>query len=96
MDTTGFFHYPGGAGAAAPSSPARASCGRDRGGWDACSSHGDAALPRRARTSCAQGERDRALYLLLDGRLEARPSGPVAPGQHVRRGRASSTAARAR
>jgi CRP/FNR family cyclic AMP-dependent transcriptional regulator len=40
--------------------------------------HTETRLYRAGDAVLVEGERDRALYLLVDGRLEA-PSGPVAP-----------------
>jgi CRP-like cAMP-binding protein len=76
MDTTGFFQYPG------IEAPADTRPGflEDRGDddWTLLLEHTETRLYRAGQQVLAQGEHDRALYLLVDGRLEA-PSGPVAP-----------------
>jgi CRP/FNR family transcriptional regulator, cyclic AMP receptor protein len=76
MDTTGFFQYPG------IEAPADTPPGflEDRGDddWTLLLEHTETRRYRAGQQVLAQGEHDRALYLLVDGRLEA-PSGPVAP-----------------
>jgi CRP-like cAMP-binding protein len=77
MDTTGFFQYPGDQALPAENPPGFLS---DRGDedWALLLEHTEARLFRAGQTVLTEGERDRALYLLVDGRLQA-PSGPVAP-----------------
>jgi CRP/FNR family transcriptional regulator, cyclic AMP receptor protein len=76
MDTSGFFQYPG------TEAPVDAPPGflSDRGDddWTLVLEHTETRLYRAGDAVLVEGERDRALYLLVDGRLEA-PSGPVAP-----------------
>jgi len=76
MDTTGFFRYPGTTGLA-EASPGLL---EDRGDedWSLLLDHTETQLHRAGRQVLTAGEVDRALYLLVDGRLEA-PSGPVLP-----------------
>ena len=76
MDTSGFFQYPG------TEAPTDMPPGflEDRGDddWTLLLEHTETRLFRAGDTVLKAGEHDRALYLLVDGRLEA-PSGPVAP-----------------
>jgi CRP/FNR family cyclic AMP-dependent transcriptional regulator len=77
MDTTGFFQYPGDEPLPADTPPGFL---EDRGDedWTLLLEHTETRLYRAGQEVLTQGEHDRALYLLVDGRLEA-PSGPVAP-----------------
>ena len=76
MDTSGFFQYPG-AEAPLDSPPGFL---EDRGDedWTLLLEHTETRLYRAGDAVLTAGEHDRALYLLVDGRLEA-PSGPIAP-----------------
>ena len=77
MDTTGFFQYPGDQALPDENPPGFLS---DRGDedWALVLEHTETRLFRAGQTVLTEGERDRALYLLVDGRLQA-PNGPVAP-----------------
>jgi CRP-like cAMP-binding protein len=77
MDTTGFFQYPGDQASPAENPPGFL---EDRGDedWALLLEHTETRLFRAGQTVLTEGEHDRALYLLVDGRLQA-PSGPVAP-----------------
>ena len=77
MDTTGFFQYPGDAPETSEDPPGFLSDRNDE-DWTLLLEHTETRLFRAGQTVLTAGERDRALYLLVDGRLEA-PSGPVAP-----------------
>jgi CRP/FNR family transcriptional regulator, cyclic AMP receptor protein len=76
MDTTGFFQYPG------TIQPAGAAPGflENRGDedWALLLDHMETQLHRAGHEVLTAGEVDRALYVLVDGRLEA-PSGSVLP-----------------
>jgi CRP-like cAMP-binding protein len=76
MDTTGFFQYPGDQ-AAAQSPPGFLSDRNDE-DWTLLLEHTETRLFRAGQPVLTEGDDDRALYLLVDGRLEA-PSGPIAP-----------------
>jgi CRP-like cAMP-binding protein len=77
MDSTGFCLYPGDQTLPAENPPGFLS---DRGDedWALLLEHTETRLFRAGQAVLTAGERDRALYLLVDGRLQA-PSGPVAP-----------------
>ena len=77
MDTTGFFQYPGDAQLPAENPPGFLEDRNDE-DWTLLLEHTETRLFRAGQAVLTQGERDRALYLLVDGRLQA-PSGPVAP-----------------
>jgi CRP/FNR family transcriptional regulator, cyclic AMP receptor protein len=77
MDTSGFFQYPGDQQAPAESPPGFLSDRNDE-EWTLVLEHTETRLFRAGQTVLTEGERDRALYLLVDGHLLA-PSGPVAP-----------------
>ena len=76
MDTTGFFQYPG------TQVPLDALPGflEERGeeDWALLLDHTETRRFRAGQDVLTQGEIDRALYLLVDGRLQA-PSGGVLP-----------------
>ena len=76
MDTTGFFQYPG------TRCPLDALPGflEERGeeDWALLLDHTETRRFRAGQDVLTQGELDRALYLLVDGRLQA-PSGGVLP-----------------
>ena len=77
MDTSGFFQYPG--GEQLPTDTPRGfleDCGDED--WTLLLEHTETRLYRAGQEVLTEGEHDRALYLLVDGRLAA-PSGPVAP-----------------
>jgi CRP/FNR family transcriptional regulator, cyclic AMP receptor protein len=77
MDTTGFFQYPGDQALPAENPPGFL---EDRGDedWALLLEHTETRLFRAGQPVLTEGENDRALYLLVDGRLQA-PSGSVAP-----------------
>jgi CRP/FNR family cyclic AMP-dependent transcriptional regulator len=77
MDTSGFFQYPGGEPLPADTPPGFL---EDRGDedWTLLLEHTETRRYRAGQAVLTAGEHDRALYLLVDGRLNA-PSGPVAP-----------------
>jgi CRP/FNR family transcriptional regulator, cyclic AMP receptor protein len=77
MDTTGFFQYPGDQPLPNEAPPGFLSDRNDE-DWTLLLEHTETRLFRAGQAVLTQGERDRALYLLVDGRLDA-PSGPVAP-----------------
>ena len=77
MDTTGFFQYPGDEALPAEAAPGFLSDRNDE-DWTLLLEHTETRLFRAGQHVLTKGEQDRALYLLVDGRLEA-PSGPVAP-----------------
>ncbi|WP_028066302.1 Crp/Fnr family transcriptional regulator [Solirubrobacter soli] len=77
MDTTGFFQYPGDALVASEDPPGFLEDRNDE-DWNLLLEHTETRLFRAGQAVLTAGERDRALYLLVDGRLQA-PSGPVAP-----------------
>ena len=77
MDTTGFFQYPGDAPVAGEDLPGFLADRNDE-DWTLLLEHTETRLFRAGQAVLTEGERDRALYLLVDGRLQA-PSGPVAP-----------------
>ena len=77
MDTTGFFQYPGDEALPADNPPGFLENSSDE-DWTLLLEHTETRLYRAGQEVLKQGERDRALYLLVDGRLDA-PSGPVAP-----------------
>jgi len=78
VDTSGFFAYP--VGAPASTLPAAASLFADRpqADWDMLLSFTQARRFRRGEVVLTAGEVDRALYLLVDGQVEA-PSGLLEP-----------------
>lgn len=76
MDTTGFFRYPGTDALAA--SPAGFLQRHGEDDWTQLLDHTETRLFSAGDVVLAAGEHDRALYLLLDGRLEA-PSGVIDP-----------------
>jgi CRP-like cAMP-binding protein len=75
MDTTGFFRYPGAEIALADDTRGFLA-DRDAGDWTLLLEHTETRLFRPGEVVLAAGEHDRALYLLLDGRLQA-PSGTI-------------------
>jgi len=77
MDTTGFFQYPGDEALPADNPPGFLEDRNDE-DWTLLLEHTETRLYRAGQEVLKEGERDRALYLLVDGRLQA-PSGPVAP-----------------
>ena len=77
MDTTGFFQYPGNDPLPSENPPGFLE-DRDDEDWTLLLEHTETRLFRAGQEVLTQGERDRALYLLVDGRLDA-PSGTVAP-----------------
>jgi len=77
MDTSGFFQYPGTAELPTENPPGFLEDSGDE-DWALLLEHTETRLFRAGQEVLTQGERDRALYLLVDGRLTA-PSGPVAP-----------------
>ncbi|MDA0165278.1 cyclic nucleotide-binding domain-containing protein [Solirubrobacter ginsenosidimutans] len=77
MDTSGFFQYPGTAQLPTENPPGFLEDRNDE-DWALLLEHTETRLFRAGQEVLTQGERDRALYLLVDGRLHA-PSGPVAP-----------------
>jgi CRP-like cAMP-binding protein len=76
MDTTGFFHYPTEHELPAGLPGFLAERGEDD--WTALLEHTDTHLFRPGDVVIRAGERDRALYLLVDGWLKA-PSGVIHP-----------------
>ena len=90
MDTTGFFDYPAPAGAAARVDATRAAVPVDATDpgflpgatieeWDAVLAATELLRFHPGDTVLRAGERDRALYILLDGRLEVQGSGLEVP-----------------
>jgi CRP/FNR family cyclic AMP-dependent transcriptional regulator len=77
MDTSGFFQYPGTTEPPSDSPPGFLE-GQGDEDWALLLEHTETRIFRAGQAVLTQGERDRALYLLVDGRLAA-PSGPVAP-----------------
>jgi CRP-like cAMP-binding protein len=77
MDTSGFFQYPGDTAAASEDPPGFLADRTDE-EWALLLEHTETRLFRAGQAVLTEGERDRALYLLVDGRLQA-PGGPVAP-----------------
>ena len=77
MDTSGFFQYPG-AELPATDNPPGFLEGQGDEDWALLLEHTETRVFRAGQEVLTAGERDRALYLLVDGRLTA-PSGPVAP-----------------
>ena len=88
MDTTGFFDYPtlGGGRERRPPTPASCPARPDRSGTP-CWRRPRRSGSIRATSSLRAGERDRAFYLLLDGRLEVEGSGAEVLAPAVRRRR---------
>ncbi len=78
MDTTGFFHYPTEPELELPQGLPGFLSDRGDADWSLLLEHTETRLFRRGETVLATGERDRALYLLVDGWLKA-PSGVVEP-----------------
>jgi CRP-like cAMP-binding protein len=76
MDTTGFFQYPG----TPPQADAPPGFLEHRGedDWALLLEHATTRRYRAGQDVLTEGDADRALYLLVDGRLTA-PSGSVAP-----------------
>jgi CRP-like cAMP-binding protein len=77
MDTTGFFQYPGDPVLPSEDAPGFLSDRNDE-DWTLLLEHTETRLFRAGQPVLTEGEDDRALYLLVDGRLDA-PSGPVSP-----------------
>jgi CRP/FNR family cyclic AMP-dependent transcriptional regulator len=77
MDTTGFFQYPGSDPLPADTPPGFLE-DRNEEDWTLVLEHTETRLYRAGQDVVTEGEHDRALYLLVDGRLDA-PSGPLAP-----------------
>ena len=77
MDTTGFFQYPGTQDLTDAQQPGFL---EDRGeeDWALLLDHTETRRFRAGQQVLTQGELDRALYMLVDGRLHA-PSGTVLP-----------------
>ena len=78
MDTTGFFDYP-----SEPSAPVEHGLpgflsGRGEADWAMLLDHSETRVFRPGETVLRAGERDRALYLLVDGWVKA-PSGVIHP-----------------
>ena len=78
MDTSGFFQHPGTDQQVPTDNPPGFLEHRGEDDWALLLEHTETRLFRAGQDVLTQGERDRALYLLVDGRLDA-PSGPVAP-----------------
>ena len=78
MDTSGFFQYPGTDQQVTADTPPGFLEDRGEDDWALLLEHTETRLYRVGQPVLTEGESDRALYLLVDGRLEA-PSGPVAP-----------------
>ena len=76
MDTTGFFHYPTEEGLPAGLPGFLSERGDDD--WSTLLEHAGTRRFRPGETVLVAGERDRALYLLVDGWLKA-PSGVIHP-----------------
>ena len=77
MDTSGFFSYPG-AGDLPPDNPQGFLEERGDEDWALLLEHTETRRFRAGETVLVAGEDDRALYLLLDGWLQA-PGGAVHP-----------------
>jgi CRP/FNR family cyclic AMP-dependent transcriptional regulator len=77
MDTSGFFQYPGTDPLPTENPPGFLEDSSDA-DWALLLEHTETRLVRAGQEVLTKGERDRALYLLVDGQLNA-PSGPVAP-----------------
>jgi CRP/FNR family transcriptional regulator, cyclic AMP receptor protein len=77
MDTSGFFQYPGAEPLATDNPPGFLE-GQGDEDWALLLEHTETRIFRAGQDVLTQGEHDRALYLLVDGRLTA-PSGAVAP-----------------
>jgi CRP/FNR family cyclic AMP-dependent transcriptional regulator len=77
MDTSGFFQYPGSDELPTENPPGFLEDSGDE-DWALLLEHTETRLFRAGQDVLTQGERDRALYLLVDGGLTA-PSGPVVP-----------------
>jgi CRP/FNR family cyclic AMP-dependent transcriptional regulator len=77
MDTSGFFQYPGAEHLAADNPPGFLE-GQGDEDWALLLEHTETRIFRAGQEVLTAGERDRALYLLVDGHLIA-PSGPIAP-----------------
>lgn len=78
MDTTGFFHYPTEGGVDLPQGLPGFLAQRGEDDWSSLLAHTDTRLFRPGELVLKAGERDRALYLLVDGWLKA-PSGVIHP-----------------
>jgi CRP/FNR family cyclic AMP-dependent transcriptional regulator len=78
MDTTGFFHYPSEPELDLPHGLPGFLAERGEDDWSTLLEHTETRLFRPGEVVIAAGERDRALYLLVDGWLKA-PSGVVHP-----------------
>lgn len=78
MDTSGFFQYPGSDQQVPTDNPPGFLEDRGEDDWALLLEHTETRLYRVGQPVLTEGESDRALYLLVDGRLDA-PSGPVAP-----------------
>jgi CRP/FNR family cyclic AMP-dependent transcriptional regulator len=76
MDTTGFFHYP--TEEALPHALPGFLATRGDDDWSTLLEYADTRVFRPSETVLRAGERDRALYLLVDGWLKA-PSGVIHP-----------------
>lgn len=76
MDTSGFFQYPGTV-ALSDSTPGFLE-DRSEEDWALLLDHTDTRLHKAGQNVLTEGELDRALYLLVDGRLQA-PSGTILP-----------------
>ena len=77
MDTTGFFQYPGDVPVASENPPGFLEDRNDE-DWTLLLEHTETRLFRAGQAVLTAGERDRALYLLVDGWLKA-PSGVIHP-----------------
>jgi CRP/FNR family cyclic AMP-dependent transcriptional regulator len=78
MDTTGFFHYPTEPEHDLPAGLPGFLAERGEDDWTMLLEHTETRLFRPGEVVIAAGERDRALYLLVDGWLKA-PSGVIHP-----------------
>jgi CRP-like cAMP-binding protein len=76
MDTSGFFQYPGTQALDDAPPGFLEACGEDD--WALVLDHTETRRFRAGQDVLTKGEFDRALYLLVDGRLTA-PSGAVLP-----------------
>src|SRR3954454_4644015 len=78
MDTTGFFDYPSERPETTEHGLPGFLAGRGEDDWAALLDHSETRLFRPGEIVLQQGERDRALYLLVDGWVRA-PSGVIHP-----------------
>src|SRR5919108_4843397 len=78
MDTTGFFDYPTDRQESTEHGLPGFLAGRGEDDWATLLDHSESRLFRAGETVLSAGERDRALYLLVDGWVKA-PSGVIHP-----------------